>query len=235
MMPLTGMALARQQHRASPLEVALARSAADDRRAAREAAASAPDPDERAAGFVARGYTPGLLGQLAQRLGDTMAAIEAETEKIERGKRRQERIHRDHAAGRITAFDVARMQDFDEGDPDEVKRLQRHADSLRAQIAETQAMIAPPQPREMDGVEAAATTAATGDGGGGGAPRRRPGGGGGCAAARPERRTFYASRGGLPFGGAGDGAEDGGSQDRTRCRTAAAAERCRSGAPAPGP
>src|SRR5690242_2841481 len=65
-MPWTEMALARQRHRAGPLEVALARSAADDRRAAIEAAANAPDPDERAAGFVARGYSPSLLNDLAQ-------------------------------------------------------------------------------------------------------------------------------------------------------------------------
>src|SRR5690349_15707184 len=70
-MPLTELLLDRQQRRASPLEVALARSAADDRRAAREAAAAAADPDERAANLVARGYTPGLLQHLAQRLGDT--------------------------------------------------------------------------------------------------------------------------------------------------------------------
>jgi hypothetical protein len=56
-MPVTEMLLARQERRAGPLEVALAGSAANDIREAREAAANAPDPDERAASFVARGVT----------------------------------------------------------------------------------------------------------------------------------------------------------------------------------
>jgi hypothetical protein len=118
-MPVTEMMLARQQRRAGPLETALARSAANDIREAREAAANAPDPDERAANLVSRGYTPGLASQLAQRLGDTMAEIEAENAKIEKGKRRQEHLHRAHAAGQITAWDIVRGQDFDEGDPAE--------------------------------------------------------------------------------------------------------------------
>ena len=75
-MPVTEMMLARQQHRAGPLETALAGSAASDIREAREAAANAPDPDERAANFVARGYQPGLLYELSQRLGDTTAELQ---------------------------------------------------------------------------------------------------------------------------------------------------------------
>jgi len=84
-MPVTEMLLARQQRRAGPLETALARSAANDIREAREAAANAPDPDQRAAAFVTRGYQPGLLNELSQRLGDTVAELEAEREKIEKG------------------------------------------------------------------------------------------------------------------------------------------------------
>src|SRR5689334_4958230 len=103
-MPLTELHLARQQHRAGPLETALARSAASDIREAREAAANAPDPDERAANFVARGYTPGLLQHLAQRLGDTVAELEAEREKIEKGKRRAEHVMRMQANGQIRAW-----------------------------------------------------------------------------------------------------------------------------------
>jgi hypothetical protein len=88
-MPFDGAAAGRQQHRAGPLETALARSAADDARAAREQAAYAPDPDERAANLVSRGYSPGLLFELSQRLGDTQAELEAEQAKLERGKRRR--------------------------------------------------------------------------------------------------------------------------------------------------
>ena len=84
-LPVTQMMLARQQHRAGPLETALARSRANEIREAREVAANAPDPDERAANLVARGYSPGLLNDLSQRLGDTVAELEAEREKIEKG------------------------------------------------------------------------------------------------------------------------------------------------------
>lgn len=51
---------------------------------AREAAA-APDPDERAAGPVARGYLPGQISQLSGRLAETEAALADEEAKIERG------------------------------------------------------------------------------------------------------------------------------------------------------
>jgi hypothetical protein len=158
-MPVTEMLLARQQRRAGPLETALARSAASDIREAREAAANAPDPDERAANLVSRGYTPGLASQLAQRLGDTMAEIEAENAKIEKGKRRQEHLHRAHAAGQITAWDIVRGQDFDEGDPGRVAMLERRAASLRAQIEDAQAVIAPAAQRVPDPVEAASRAA----------------------------------------------------------------------------
>jgi hypothetical protein len=154
-MPVTQMMLARQQHRAGPLETALARSRANEIREAREAAANAPDPDERAANLVARGYSPGLLNDLSQRLGDTVAELEAEREKLVRGERRQEIAAREHAAGRADVWQMQRMLDGDFGDQGTVERLERRAESLRRQIAEAQAMIAPPQARDLDGVEAA--------------------------------------------------------------------------------
>jgi len=154
-MPVTEMLLARQQRRAGPLETALARSAANDIREAREAAANAPDPDERAAAFVTRGYQPGLLNELSQRLGDTVAELEAEREKIEKGARRQEIAAREHAAGRADVWQMQRMLDGDFGDQAVVERLERRADGIRRQIAEAQEMIAPPQQRETDPLEAA--------------------------------------------------------------------------------
>ena len=154
-MPVTNMLLANRERRAGPLETALARSRAEDAREARDAAASAPDPDERAANLLSRGYAPGLASQLVQRLGDTMAEIEAENAKIERGKRRQEHLHRAHAAGQITAWDIVRGQDFDEGDPGRVEMLERRADDLRRQIKDAQAAIAPPERRTPDPLEAA--------------------------------------------------------------------------------
>lgn len=158
-LPVTAMMLARREHMAGPLETALARSRAADAREAREQAACAPDPDERAASLVVRGYSPGLLNELAQRLGETTAEIEAENAKIEKGKRRQEHLHRAHQNGQITAADMIARMDFDEGDPGTVERLERRAESLRKQIAETQAMVAPPQARDLDPVESASRAA----------------------------------------------------------------------------
>jgi hypothetical protein len=139
------------------LETALARARAAEAREAREAAASAVDPDERAANLVARGVLPGQLTDLARRLGDTLAGLAAEEEKIERGRRRAERVQRDHQAGRISVFDIARM-DLDEGDPAMVERLQRGAESLRRQIAELTEVMAP-QPLAADPVESATRAA----------------------------------------------------------------------------
>jgi hypothetical protein len=154
-LPVTQMLLGRQQHRAGPLETALARSRANEIREAREAAANAPDPDERAANLVAAGYSPGLLNDLSQRLGDTVAELEAEREKIEKGARRQEIAAREHAAGRADVWQMQRMLDGDFGDQAVVDRLERRAESLRRQIGEAQAMIAPPQQRDSDPLEAA--------------------------------------------------------------------------------
>jgi hypothetical protein len=161
-MPVTEMLLARQQHRASPLETALARSAAAEAREAREQAANAPDPDERAANLVTRGYRPGLLNELAQRLGDTTAELEAEREKIDKAARRAEIAFRQHAAGRVDVFRMRAMMDGDEGDEARVAVLERRAESLRRQIGEAQEMIAPPRARDLDPVEAAVKRARDG-------------------------------------------------------------------------
>jgi hypothetical protein len=107
---------------------------------------------------VARGYTPGLLQYLAQRLGDTTAEIEAENEKIEKGKRRAAHVMRMQANGQIRAWDVPAALG-DEGDPGRVAQLERQAESLRRQIGEAQAVISPPQARDLDPVEAASRAA----------------------------------------------------------------------------
>lgn len=158
-MPVTEMLLARQERRAGPLEVALAGSAASDIREAREAAANAPDPDERAASFVARGYQPGLLFELSQRLGDTTDALEAERDKLEKAARRAQFAAREHAAGRADVSRMLSMMDGDDGDESRVAMLERQAAGLRARIAEAQAMIAPPPQRDLDPVEAASRAA----------------------------------------------------------------------------
>jgi hypothetical protein len=153
-MPLTAMLLARRENEAGPLETALARSRAQDAAEARDAAAAAADPDERAANLVARGYTPGLVQRLSQRLGDTLAELEAEEEKITKAAQRQEQVRRAHQAGQITVFDIARM-DFGEGDEGTVERLRRRADRLRGQIAAASEAAAGQAQRCADPVEAA--------------------------------------------------------------------------------
>jgi hypothetical protein len=161
-MPVTDMLLAHKERGPGDvLETAMARSRAAEARQAREDAAGAFDPDEHAANLVSRGYTPGLLNQLSQRLADTTAELAAEEDKLERAAKRQARIARDHAAGRITAFDIARMQadDVDEGDRGTVERLERRAANLRQQIADASAMISPAEQRDADPVAAAASRA----------------------------------------------------------------------------
>jgi hypothetical protein len=117
------------------------------------------DDDDRQAALLTRGYSPGLINDLAQRLGDTVAELEAEREKIKKGERRQEIAAREHAAGRADVWQMQRMLDGDFGDPGTVERLERRADSLRRQIGEAQAMIAPPRQRDLDPVEAASRAA----------------------------------------------------------------------------
>ncbi len=159
-MPVTEMLLRNKERGpGDTLEMALARSRAAEAREAREEANEARDPDEFAATLVSRGYRPGLASQLAMRLGDTMAELEAEREKIEAGKRRQEHLRRAHDADQITVFDIARMQDFDEGDQGTVERLARRAEGLRKQIVEAQGMISPARGRIADPVEAASRQA----------------------------------------------------------------------------
>jgi hypothetical protein len=113
------------------------------------------DPDERAANLVARGYSPGVISQLSRQLADVEAEAQAEREKIEKGARRAEHIHQAHQAGRLDAFGVMRALDFDEGDEGRVRLLERRAQSLRQQLSDASEIMAPPQRRDLDGVEAA--------------------------------------------------------------------------------
>jgi hypothetical protein len=103
------------------------------------------DGDERMANLLARRYRPGAVSDLARQLADAQAELAGEREKLERGRKRQERIQRDHQAGKITAFDIARMQDFDEGDAARAAMLERRCDRLRQQIGQASELIAGPQ------------------------------------------------------------------------------------------
>jgi hypothetical protein len=152
-LPVTSMLLARQEHRAGVLETSLARAAAAEAREIREEAAAAPDPDNRAAGMIARGLLPGMVSQLSQRLADVTAELEAEREKLEKGERRAERAQREHAAGRLDAWGMQRMLDGDLGDAHRAGQLERRAEGLRRQLEDAQAMIAPPSQRDPDPLE----------------------------------------------------------------------------------
>jgi hypothetical protein len=155
-LPITNLMLSmRQRAPGDVLENALARSRAAEAREARDEAAAAPDPDERAANLITRGYSPGLLLQLSQRLGDTVAELADEKDKLEKAARRQEWAAREHAAGRVDVFRMQGMMDGDDGDQGRVRLLERRAESLRRQMAEAQQMIAPPSRREEDPLEAA--------------------------------------------------------------------------------
>ena len=135
------------------LEQVFARAAQPDRH-------EAPyDDDDRQAALLTRGYSPGLVSQLSQQLGDVQAELEAEREKIAQGARRSARIHQAHTAGRLDAFAVMRAMDFDEGDENRVRLLEHRAASLRAQIADVTEAISPPERRAPDPLEAAASRA----------------------------------------------------------------------------
>jgi hypothetical protein len=158
-LPVTEMLLANKERGpGDTLAEALARSRAAEARQARDEASTVRDADEVMAGMVARGYRPGTATELSMKLGDTMAELEGEREKIEKSRQRQERIRRDHDAGKLTAFDIARM-DFDEGDAHRAAQLERRAESLRTQIAEAQEAIAPPRERDLSPIEAATRSA----------------------------------------------------------------------------
>ena len=94
------------------------------------------------------------------RLADTEAEIATEEDKIERAARRAERMHREHEAGRIGAFDIMRaLGDSDEGDKDRVRVLERRRDSLQRQIREASEAMTPPEARARNAVEEAASRA----------------------------------------------------------------------------
>jgi hypothetical protein len=155
-MPLTSMLLGmRERGPGDTLEIAAARSRAAEARELRDEQAGSLDPDEHAAALVNRGYAPGMTSQLSARLAETLAELQAEREKIERGQRRQERIRREHDAGRISVFDIMNMPDVDEGDAARAEKLELRATSLRRQIAEASAMITPQRREAEDPLEAA--------------------------------------------------------------------------------
>ena len=133
--------------------------AAQPSREERAAELAQPDPDDRTAALLTRGYRPGQLSQLSQRLGDVSAELEAEREKLAAGAPRSEQVRQLHEAGRITAWQVMQQLDFDCGDEGRVRQLQRQQASLQSQIEQAHEAASPPRQRELDGVEAAAQRA----------------------------------------------------------------------------
>ena len=68
--------------------------------------------------------------QLAHRLGDTTAELEAERDKVEKAARRAQFAAREHAAGWASVPRMLSMMDGDDGDEDRVAMLERRG--LRA-------------------------------------------------------------------------------------------------------
>jgi hypothetical protein len=122
------------------------------------------DPDEVAADLVTRGYRPGLASQLAMQLADTEAELAGERKKIEDARLRMERRASDHAAGRITVFDIMAMEAAEDvsprgGDAARAGMLERRAESLRAQMRETAELMVPQELRRKDAFEQATARA----------------------------------------------------------------------------
>jgi hypothetical protein len=155
-MPTTAFLLANRAdpEQARTLEQVLARALVVPDRSGPER----EDPDDRYAAMVSRGYAPGLLSQLAQRLGDVSAELQAEREKLEQGAIRAGQVHRMHEAGRIRAWDIPAMLG-DLGDEGTVARLERQQASLQQQLDAASEAIAPPERRDPDPLEAAAQRA----------------------------------------------------------------------------
>lgn len=159
-MPLTEQLMRnRERGPGDTLALALARGRAAEARELREEIALARDPDEIAAGMVNRGLAPGMISDLGQRLADAEAELAGEREKIAKGERVTERVSGMLARGQLGGLEAAQMMDGDFGDAQRAAQLERRADRLRRQLGEAQAMIAPPQERELDGVEAASRDA----------------------------------------------------------------------------
>jgi hypothetical protein len=151
-LPVTGllMSVRGSQDEGRTLGQVLARAMRPDK------PAELPDPDERAANMLARGYSPGTMSVLSSRLGEAQAELAGEREKLEADAKWNERVQRDHAAGRISATDIARSwMARDEGDADKVARLERRVASLQRQLGDVTAVIAPQGQQFADPVEQA--------------------------------------------------------------------------------
>lgn len=159
-MPVTELLLA--QHERGPgdtLETALARSRGADARQARDEAGAIRDPDEVAASMVSRGYRPGHVSDLGQRLADKSAELAAEREKIAKGERVNARVRGMLERGQIGGLEAARMMDGDFGDAHRAEQLQRQCANLQRQIGDASAMIAPAAQRAPEPLDAVNRTA----------------------------------------------------------------------------
>lgn len=116
------------------------------------------DDDERQANLMGRGLAPGQVSGLAQRLGDTLAELQGEREKIGKGEKVTARVRGMLEHGQIGPLDAARMMDGDFGDVHRAEQLERRAEGLRRQIGEAAALISPEQ-RAPDPLEAVNRTA----------------------------------------------------------------------------
>jgi hypothetical protein len=134
---------------------AVAQGDAADRRDERLRQQDARDQDEQMANLLARGYSPGLLSSLSQRLADTSAELEDERDKVERGERRREQVRGLLERGQIGGLEAAERMDGDFGDPNRVEQLERRCENLRAQLQEAAEIMVPAEARAANAVEEA--------------------------------------------------------------------------------
>jgi hypothetical protein len=110
------------------------------------------DGDERMASLLARRYRPGAASDAARKLADAQAQLAAVQEGNDAAVKRQARVQRDHQSGKISVFDIMRM-DLAEPDLAEEARLQRRVDALRGQLADTSALVSPQREAPGDPLE----------------------------------------------------------------------------------
>lgn len=159
-MPLSQQLMAiRQQGPGDVVATALARSAGAEAREAAERAATAVDPDERAANLINRGLMPGQMSMLHGKRSEVAFDLEAEREKLARGERVNARVRGMLERGQIGGLAASQMLDGDFGDAHRAEQLELRLTRLDRQIAEASELMVPPEAQARNNIEEASSRA----------------------------------------------------------------------------
>lgn len=209
-MPLTEQLMAiREQGPGDVVATALARSAGAEAREAAERAATAIDPDERAANLINRGLMPGQMSMLHGKRSEVAFDLEDEREKLAKGERVNARVRGMLERGQIGGLAASQMLDGDFGDAHRAEQLELRLTRLDRQIAEASELMVPPEARARNAVEEAASRArriladVTAQRAADDEAEAR-----GRAQLRAERAAFRTAGGRLPFASRGGAAEE---------------------------